>query len=149
MTIYIGVDPGGYSGMALYDTDDSTAPETVEVPYADTGTVLWQWLTVARFAGLPVHVACEVYTISSGRIMTPQPEALKGMGVVEFLCQRKGVPLTWQSPGDAKSLTKDADLRALGWYVKTKDGHANDAQRHILRLIASHDPELYGKLIGI
>lgn len=149
MTIYIAVDPGNYSGMALYDPEYVDKPDVVEVPYEDTGRILSQWLTVVRSAELKAHVACEVYTIAQHKVMTAQPDAIKGMGVVEYLCQLKGVPLTWQTPTDAKQLVPDAELRRLGWYIKTKDGHANDAQRHILRLIATHDPELYGRLVGI
>lgn len=149
MTIYIAVDPGNYSGMALYDPGYADKPDTAEVPYEQTGAVLSQWLTVARSAEIDVRVACEVYTIAQHKVMTAQPDAIKGMGVVEYLCHLKGVPLTWQSPTDAKTLVPDAVLRELGWYVRTKDGHANDAQRHILRLVATHNPELYGKLVGI
>lgn len=149
MTIYIAVDPGNYSGMALFDLEYDEQPETAEVPYEDTGTVLSQWLTVGRSTGRKMRVACELYTIAQHRVMTSQPDAIKGMGVVEYLCQLKNVPLTWQTPTDAKELVPNAELRRLGWFVDTKDGHANDAQRHVLRLIATHDPELYGKLIGI
>ena len=32
----------------------------------------------------------------------------------------------------AKSFATDAKLKALDWYERTKDGHANDAARHLV-----------------
>ena len=36
-----------------------------------------------------------------------------------------------QTAAQAKGLVSDAMLRHLGWYTRTKDGHANDAARHL------------------
>lgn len=147
--IYIAVDPGGYSGMARWYSDSDDKPVTVEVPAHKTGHALWESLSGEIGALTRVHVACEQYTIKQSGVMTNQPEALKISGVVEFICDWFGVPLTWQTPGDAKSLVPDKVLRQLGWYRATKDGHANDAMRHILRLVATKEPLRYAELIGI
>jgi hypothetical protein len=38
----------------------------------------------------------------------------------------------FQTASQAKDLVTDAMLHHLGWYKKTKDGHANDAARHLV-----------------
>lgn len=147
--IYIAVDPGGYSGVARWDSESDDVPLTFEVTANRTGFCVKELLEGESGALARVHVTCEKYTIKQSGVMTNQPDALMISGVVEFLCDWYGVPLTWQTPGDAKSLVSDKTLRDLGWYVRTKDGHANDAMRHILRLVATKEPVRYAELVGL
>ena len=148
--IIIGVDTGLYTGMAFWNTKLSEKPTAVEVPYIETGTRLNLWLasTLALEPNTKIHVACERYVMTSG-VKSAQPEALMGMGAVEYICHAYGVPLRWQFPRDAKKRAPDSLLRQLGWYQRTKDGHANDAQRHILEWMACSYPEEFAHLIGI
>lgn len=146
--IVIGVDTGLYTGMAYWDTKLMEKPNAIEVPYVETGERLFEWLYAVN-SRPAVNVACERYVMIGGGVKTAQPEALMGMGAVEYLCRAHNVPLAWQFPVDAKRLVTDAVLRQLGWYVQTKDGHANDGQRHLLKWIADNHPGMYGELLGI
>lgn len=147
--IIIGVDPGAYTGMAYWDTKIMAKPSAVEVPYAETGDRLFKWLYRVN-ARNDVHVACERYTIiSGGGPMTSQPEALMGMGAVEYVCRSLHFPLFWYFPVDTKRVAPNSVLRDLGWYVDTKDGHANDGQRVLLKWYADHFPRDFAELVGL
>jgi hypothetical protein len=144
--IIIAIDPGLVTGMAISRNGETPAP--CEVPYADFGTVLKGWISVNQWPRASLVVVCEKYVMTPG-IKSSQPEALMLMGVTEFLCQQYGVKLVWQFPRDAKKMCPDSFLRQAGWYQKTKDGHANDAMRHVGLWMAHNQPEEFAKLIGI
>lgn len=147
--IIVGIDTGLQTGMAYWDTKIMEKPNAIEVPYVETGETLFKWLYGVN-ARADVNVVCERYTmISGGGPKTAQPEALMGMGMVEYVCRYLRMPLTWQFPVDAKRLAPDSLLREIGWYVKTKDGHANDGQRHLLKWYADHYPRDFAELVGI
>lgn len=145
--IIITVDPGLWSGMAFWDTKLMEKPSAIEVPYPETGARLDKWLYSSN-ARLDRSVACERYVMTPG-VKSAQPEALMGMGAVEHVCNEHRIPVIWQMPRDAKKRCPDSLLRKLGWYVKTKDGHANDAQRHIVEFLANHYTGEYAHLVGI
>lgn len=147
--IIVGIDTGLYTGMAYWDTKIMAKPNAIEVPYAETGQQLFRWLEGTRQRPV-VHVACERYTmISGGGPKTSQPEALMGMGAVEYICKAEGRPLTWYFPKDAKKLATNELLRELGWHIPTKDGHADDGQRILLKWYAEHYPRDFAELVGI
>lgn len=146
--IIVGVDPGLYTGMAYWDTKIMEKPNAIEVPYVETGDTLFKWLYGVN-AHSNVFVACERYTILSGGPKTSQPEALMGMGAVEYVCRSVNRPLSWYDPRDVKKLATNEMLRQLGWHIITKDGHADDAQRLILKWYADHYPRDFAELVGI
>jgi len=144
--IFVGIDPGNMTGLAWWSLGD-TAPTAEEIPAAQMGNVLRRRLAMFP-VGTPVRITGERYTISSG-VLTPQPAALEVMGVVKDMAQLHGVPLHWAQPKDAKRSYPDKILRQLGWYIRTKDGHANDGMRQILVGLVRYDPALYADLLGI
>lgn len=147
--IIIGVDTGLYTGMAYWDTKIMEKPNAIEVPYIETGDTLFKWLHSVN-ARQDVAVACERFVILPGsRLKTAQPEALMGMGAVEYICRAAGRRVVWQFPVDAKRLVPDSLLRQIGWYVQTKDGHANDGMRHLLKWYADNYPAAFAELAGI
>lgn len=143
----IAVDPGAGTGIAYYntDTDEHWAGE---YEYAQVAPKVETLIRYGLRRGYTVKVVCEKYVMTPGR-KSPQPEALMHMGAVEWICRSEGVSLTWQFPGPAKSTVPDAILRKLGWHRVTKDGHANDAARHVLLWLAHNDTERYARMIGI
>lgn len=148
--IIIGVDTGLYTGMAYWDTKIMEKPNAIEVPYVETGETLNRWAARGSNQRSSLFVACERYTmISGGGPKTAQPEALMGMGAVEYICRAEGHPLTWYFPKDAKKLATNKLLRELGWHVITKDGHADDAQRLVLKWYADRYPRDFAELAGI
>jgi len=82
------------------------------------------------------------------RVLTAQPEALKANGALEYVATQCNVTFRQQSRGDAKKVVTDAVLRKLGWYQKTKDGHANDASRQAGFFLHQNHPELWLRLLG-
>lgn len=79
-------------------------------------------------------VVCESFTIAAHTAKkTRQYWSLESIGAIRWACMKAGVSFTLQSPADAKGFATDAKLKALGWYTPTKDGHANDAARHLLK----------------
>lgn len=147
--IIIGVDPGLVSGMAYWDTRIMEKPNAVEVPYVETGDRLFKWLYSVN-ARRDVHVACERYVImSGGGPKTAQPEALMGMGAVEYVARSLHFPLSWFFPVDTKRIAPDKVLRQLGWYQDTKDGHANDAMRLVLKWYADNCPNDFAELVDL
>lgn len=144
--IVIAVDPGLVTGIAWWIPDLSPTPGCGEFSKKNVGSVLEGLLQGKDPES--VIVVCEKYVLLPG-VKSAQPEALMFMGVVEFLCQKYGVKLVWQFPRDAKKMCTDGFLRKTGWYMKTKDGHANDAMRHVGLWLALNQPEEFAKLIGI
>lgn len=155
--IIIGADPGLWSGLAWWDFK-MPQPVSTEVPYEKTGQVVEEWLhrfyfqtEAQRIMGDPtarIVIACEKYTMTPG-VKTAQPHSLMGMGAIEYIAYKRETTLVWQYPTNAKKTAPDQLLRKLGWYVKSKDGHANDAIRHILLWTKINDPARFADMIGI
>lgn len=145
--IIIGIDPGLVTGMARYDTHSTRPPLALEVEYAGVGDKLEEWL-YSVIPEPPAAVACEKYVMLPGP-KSAQPEALMLMGVVDYMCKKYDMPLSWHLPKDTKKRAPNDLLRRLGWYQQTKDGHANDGQRLILEWLALNDPETFARLLGI
>lgn len=138
----LAVDPGLVTGMAFWDTD-KVKPETREVHYPWFGV---QFRSLVNYADT---VACEKYIMTSG-VKTAQPEALMLMGVVEDQTRYYlNESVFWFTAKQTKKSVTDATLRKLGWYIKTKDGHANDAQRVLLTYLLFNHPDRYAELLEI
>lgn len=145
----IAIDPGLMTGLAWYDAPTGRWG-TEELTYPDVIPRLQHLLLGANMfnADDRVYVACEKYVMLPGP-KSSQPEALMHMGAIEWVCRREQVPLTWQFPREAKTRAPDTVLRRIGWYKKTKDGHANDAARHVIEWLACNNPTAFADLLGI
>ena len=152
--IIAAVDPGKVTGLAVWcDGCDSiwhvedTPPETAEVAVASTvGAVLLRML--ADHGGENARmIAIERFVQGSRK--TRQPDALEVTGLVGGIAAQLGIKVVYQSPGPAVKIASNQRLRELGWYVPSKDQHANAAQRHILLAIASFFPDTFAKLTGV
>lgn len=119
-------DPGRMCGVAAYYTDCELF-ETCEVATP----------TVMPDADV---VVIEKYQVD-GRTakLSQQPDALKQTGAIENTCKELGIPVVFQMPAVAKKFATDPKLKALGWFRKTKDGHSNDAARHLLRYLVKEN----------
>jgi hypothetical protein len=126
----IAVDTGVGTGLAYYHTDKGyhTAWETSEFDTADIE--------------LADVVVIEKYQQRSN--VRTQDDATKINGIIEKFCKAHNIPLVEQMPADAKrfgrSGSKDpyGKIKALGWYLKTKDNHRNDASNHLLKYIVKN-----------
>jgi len=129
----LAVDPGKMSGIAfIARPNDDDPPIINEFPAMKSVKMAEQYLgTNLDF------VVCESFIPRPGA-GTWQPDALEVIGALRYLCWRCEVPFELQSPADAKRFSTDEKLKKLGWYTPTPDGHANDAQRHLLLGLVRH-----------
>jgi len=154
----IAVDPGNVSGVAYMEADlpcgkdprcggDNECLFHGDGPYA--GKVLmwraWEdrpfeiigavetWISSAdTLMGTDDKlVVCESFIPRPGA-HSWQPDALYTIGALKYLCERENVEFALQSPANAKKFSTDAKLKRIGWYIRTPDGHTNDALRHLL-----------------
>lgn len=140
----ITVDPGNVSGVAVY-SGPGTIPQSFEVPYADFSRFFWGQLEQVI---LP-EVVVERYVMTSSKLLTPQPLALMTMGQVEMACHRHGLGWHYYLASVNKANCPDSLLRKLGWYRRTKDGHANDGMRLIITHLKTRRPEEFAALVGL
>jgi len=143
--IILSIDPGNVSGVGVWDSVLPDNIETLEVPYTDTGDFVWGFLYDKASR---IEMVVERYTMTGG-IKTSQPDALKLMGVLEWMAAFKQVPLHYYLPSTSKKTADNKRLRRVGWYKATKDGHANDGARLVLTHLANRYPEIFGKIVGL
>lgn len=131
-TAIIAIDPGGATGVAVYDQGTFTSLEyngSFENQADDMIELFYRYT--------PKIVVCETYTITARTAqLSQQHEALMLIGIIRWLCRRGTPELVMQSPAQAKAFSTDAKLRSIFWHRTTGGGHANDAARHLLRYCA-------------
>lgn len=150
IVILVGVDPGKVTGIAVwwspavFDTSGKPTPlDTAEVEASAVRSVLLRMLDGER----PTLMAVERYI--QGQKKTHQPEANEVIGTVKSLAEELLVRCVYQNPAPAKKIGTTARLKRLGFYVATKDNHANSATAHMLLLMATSHPTVYAELVGI
>lgn len=150
--ILVGVDPGKVTGVAIWWSPDHYDSEHTEIESAEVEhpgsvpAVIKRMLDGER----PALLACERFKQPQGPVhMSAQPDAAQVVGMMRSLAEELHVRCVYQSPGPAKKIAPDALLRRIGWYVKTRDGHDNDARRHVLLLAASFFPETFASITGL
>lgn len=145
MTTILSIDPGNVTGVATYHRG---SVETRELPKGETYEYVTDLVDYHYDNFSAIEVVAERFVISQRTIRSErQGDALDILGYLDGLCYLKQVPLTLQTAAQAKSFATDDKLRRLGWYQKTKDGHANDACRHLLvYLVTRKDPDILKRL---
>ena len=125
----IGVDPGDYTGVAVWHSDDPWAMTTHEMLHGEVPPYLKHLV-----AGDKPDLVCEMFTISQRTLTTKISYVpLELIGWMRYqLANRGKVKWTPMTPSTTKHTAPDTSLRAVGWFRRTKDGHANDAARLVL-----------------
>lgn len=148
--IFVGVDPGKVTGIAVwwspvvFDTSGKPSSlDTAEVVASAVPATIRRMLDGRR----PTLLAVERYVQTQRK--THQPEAQQVIGAVRSLADEYVVRCVYQNPGPAKKIGTTRRLKQLGFYVATKDNHANSATAHLLLLMATHYPTVYANLVGI
>ncbi len=132
----IAVDPGGVTGIAVYD-EDWSEPSVRETPDYDS-TVFALTTEINHHRGIDALV-CEGFSI---RANTHKLDASAFshttdlIGACRLLAHERGIPFVRQTPAQAKGFATDDKLRRLGWYTPSPGGHGNDATRHLLTYFA-------------
>lgn len=128
MTTVLGIDPGGTTGIAWYDTEDPLNPDLQEVPGGTEGfTAFWReayWTADAH------AIVCESFRLDD---RTEKPD-LTPVEIIGFLKGTQEVT-AFQTPAQAKSLITNAALKRAGLYPargSVGGGHSTDALRHAL-----------------
>lgn len=126
MGIYIGIDPGRATGIAIWHNGAivSQQERTIEQVYEflRSGT---------KGEAEPVHIQCEWFTISARTIRTAVDySALHLIGAIQYQAYVSGWTLAFTNPADVKGKFPDAALKQAGlWH---KSDHVRDATRHLL-----------------
>lgn len=128
--IVIAIDPGKVSGIALWHPMEVLSIKADELtPIEVTNLVDDLWNNTLG----QITVVAESFVISERTIKTaPQRDALDILGWLTLESQRRNFELVLQTPAQAKKFSTDEKLKSLDWFERTKDGHANDAARHLL-----------------
>lgn len=124
------VDPGLLTGLAFLDVSEQENPQvlgTIELPVKE---FYLKAEDVIKRAGPEAVVVVENFIITTATAKkSAAPWSLRGVGVIEFLCLKYGSRMVLQTPDQAKEISA-ADLRAVNFWHKGGEGHANDALRH-------------------
>ena len=140
MITIIDVDPGNVCGIAILEPDFTFNSNELS-PMMTTRVV--ERVINERTRCL---IACERYDINGKKVLTQQLEALYTIGALRHIAAQYDVTFLLQNRSDAKKVT-DYTLKNFGWYKKTKDGHANDAARHVCQTLLTHYPARYLELL--
>jgi hypothetical protein len=126
----LAIDPGKITGLAFLHHQDLSSYSAWELEFLQTGALIRDF-TVSY--GNRLDVVCEQFTINTRTVRNTQaPWSLEVIGIARYFCQSNtGQDLTLyeQKP----PFSTDDRLKAMGWYRPTKDGHANDAARQLLK----------------
>lgn len=141
----IGVDPGKITGVSIY-TNWKLIHHN-EIP-ADEVYEMLALHTLPALHGLRVIIAAEryVFGVNSTR-KTRQSDPMKLTGQLEGIAKLHDAEFRLVNQADSKKMAPDSKLRELGWYTKTKDGHANDASRVVFVTLAHVHPTEFTKLV--
>jgi len=134
----IGFDPGGTTGMTIYEDDEWSFEQLSGNHHGE----LYRQLTVYN----PDLIICESYDKRSN--LAANPIALEYIGIIKTYCDSTGVPLVFQNSSVAKAFWTNSKLKTCGVY-STGLKHANDATRHILSYLLRTNqlPDLYLDLL--
>lgn len=144
---YFAVDPGLVTGVAVY-VPGVAYYNALEVPGGDIGFANF-WRTILHDYAVK-SIVCESYIITpQTATKTRQYDALYIIGWLKLESARLGIPFTLQTPAQGKSFGTDFKLEGLGWFVKTKDGHRNDASRHLLTYLSTRDTTIRARLAAL
>jgi hypothetical protein len=131
----IAVDPGKATGIALWTGESGDK----SIPFAHTYQLqhsLCSWVDIVLQQQVSeTHVVCEAYTITGATLKkTRQNYSLEIIGALRYLAWKFEATFALQTPADAKRLSTNDRLAALGWLRRplAAEDHANDALRHLL-----------------
>ena len=141
MKTYIAIDPGVGTGVGSFYPSTGVFHSEEMFDLQDVAS----WV---RSFGRTDHVVriTEKFIISSRTVKTKvyyESLYFNGWLSIEYAGRIE------QTAAQAKGYADDAMLHHFGWYLKTKDGHANDAARHLLyRMSKDRVPWMLDRLKG-
>lgn len=146
MSILIAIDPGELSGFVVVDTETAEVHFSGELSEFEVSAKVEELLEKQL---VDVTIVMEKFTINAAtHKKSPQPTAMYIIGAVRHLNRKhlNRIP-TLQTPADAKSFSTNEKLKAIGFWHRGGEGHANDAFRHALLYMVRTDKEFGAKLL--
>jgi len=142
----LAVDPGGTTGLALYDerpsyhpTDPGLLPaEFYSWQEDDYEGVARRILSNAKPGRLDAlvcegfHIRGNTHKLDAGAFN----QTTDLIGACRYAAFLADIPFIRQTPAQAKGFATDDKLRKLGWWSTGSAGHDNDAARHLLTHLA-------------
>jgi len=140
--IILALDVGKVTGASLWVTNYPERVITTEIPTRYKVRDVVEDLVLLN--DNKVTIACENFVISQRTIKTAQDHnALRLIGWLDLFCEKHDVEFHLRTASSAKSFATDEKLKILDWYTPSKDGHANDASRHMILQIRDSYPEIF------
>ena len=127
----LAVDPGGCTGMALYEAGDLDEHFEAWSEPDPMGAIDRARMEIV--SGLDVLVV-EEFRITAGtgrKTRAGSNTAIEIIGALRWIAFKRGVPIVEQAPADAMGFATNDKLKRLGWYTPGPD-HARDATRHLV-----------------
>lgn len=144
--ILIAIDPGELTGLVIVNKVTAEVHRSAELTEFEVTKLVEEFL----YLNPATEVVMEKFTINPDtHKKSAQPTALYLIGAVRHLYMKytgKVVPL--QTPGDAKSFSTNDKLKAVGFWHKGGEGHANDAFRHALLYMVRTDRDFGTTLLN-
>lgn len=127
----LAIDPGGTTGLATWRGGGF---KSWQRPFDEALAMCHQIIALEGAVDL---VVCEGIAITAATLRKTRnvQDAIEYIGVVRYLSKCYGKEFVIQMPAD-KGFGTDSKLRHVGWWNGTTGGHANDAARHLLKLLA-------------
>ena len=127
----LAVDPGKATGYCIWKDGERIEGELYFDRFLEKAAQLIE-------SGEIDTVVCERFIVSPQTGKFSQATwSLEQIGVLKYLCARHDVRFVLQNVSDAKKFADDKRLNSLGWKRPKGDGHARDAQRHMLLFLVN------------
>lgn len=124
-------DPGLATGFAYVAFNDGEIVDwrATQIDHEGVGDWIISFIQDYPLTHIERVIVCESFTMTMKKSQSPW--SLEAIGLLRYASLKTGVPLEMQQPAAAKSLIRDAVIKAAGMWQPGK-GHDMDAVRHAL-----------------
>ncbi len=131
--IILSLDPGETTGYAIIDSDHFPLGDA-ELGIIDCGVISkWRGISNMMVAYMPKFVVAEQYRLYPGRALAQSYStmvAARVLGVIEYLCEQRVIPLVEQASSVGKSYKLPPDLHRM-----FSNMHIRDCLRHAIAFL--------------
>lgn len=145
--IYVGVDPGKITGIAVYWSKKNWyAAYTGD--FDKTCEIVNMLLSRNEpDEGPHIVLAVERYTLGM-TVRTSQTDALELIGVMKWLARTHAAKFMLKGAADASYVGNRLNLSRTGWWIHSDpDNHRNKAFAQVALAVLTHEPKVWHRLI--
>lgn len=138
--IILAVDPGGTTGFATWDYDETRVPEEQFAAWDDPDRFNAIETVRERIVTGVEIVVCESFQLSMNTLKKSTAgslETIEMIGALRWVCHKRGVEFVTQKPSDAAGFSTPEKLKAIGWWTPGSD-HARSATKHLILYLAAN-----------